>query len=210
MSDSTATLLRAADSRRVRWKNGGGWTREIAVASDATTSSGPEPSGIADGFRWRISIAEIEQDGPFSVFPGIDRELLLLNGNGIELAIDDQSPLRLDRPLQAVRFTGEQRVHCRLIDGPTRDFNVMVRRSAFKANVRARRLENLQPITLASNRDYLIHVVEGTLRASFAGAHLAATNGDSVRIATGNSPESMLMLDGCEQVIVVELEELQF
>ena len=81
---SRLSLLRASDSQRVRWKNDGGWTTEIAR----------EPADAAEAFRWRVSIADIESDGPFSNFPGVDRDLLLLAGNGIELDIDGAPPLR--------------------------------------------------------------------------------------------------------------------
>ena len=68
----SARVLRTADYRRMRWKNGGGWTTELAVS--------PEPG--ADAFDWRISIAEIESDGAFSTFPLCDRWIALLEGNG--------------------------------------------------------------------------------------------------------------------------------
>ncbi|MBS0193963.1 MAG: HutD family protein [Proteobacteria bacterium] len=73
----------ANEYRRVRWRNGGGWTREIAsgrmpVESVATSM----PTGDWD---WRLSIAEIERDGPFSEFAGCDRVLVLLSGNGMRL-----------------------------------------------------------------------------------------------------------------------------
>ena len=110
------TLLHANGYKRVRWKNDGGWTTEIAR----------EPADPADDFVWRISIADIESDGPFSSFPGVARELMLLAGGGIELDIDDAVPLRLTERFQRVRFEGESRVECRLLAGPTRDFNVIL------------------------------------------------------------------------------------
>ena len=100
--------------RRTRWKNDGGWTTEIARSGE-------------DDFRWRISIAEIESDGPFSSFPGIDRDLLLLEGNGIELDIDDAPPRRLVQRFERVQFAGEAKVDCRLVAGPTRDLNLMLK-----------------------------------------------------------------------------------
>lgn len=59
-----------------RWKNGGGETREICrIPSD-------EPDG---DFAWRASIATIERDGDFSCFPGVDRVITLLSGDGVDL-----------------------------------------------------------------------------------------------------------------------------
>ncbi|MFN9927385.1 MAG: HutD family protein, partial [Phenylobacterium sp.] len=62
----TFTLLRAADRLAVPWKNGGGITRELAVWP---------PGASFDDFVWRVSMAEVHQDGPFSSFPGVDRIL---------------------------------------------------------------------------------------------------------------------------------------
>ena len=102
-------LLRAHDYRRMAWKNGGGITTEIA------RSAGD------DEFDWRISIAEIAQDGDFSIFPGVDRELMLLDGGGVELLIGSDAPVALTQRYQKHAFPGEAPVSCRLLDGPTRD-----------------------------------------------------------------------------------------
>jgi len=64
---SRLSLLRASDYQRVRWKNDGGWTTEIAR----------DPSAAADDFRWRVSIADIESDGPFSFHHGLVIVLLV-------------------------------------------------------------------------------------------------------------------------------------
>ena len=58
------------------WKNGGGTTREIAAF--------PPGAGL-DDFGWRLSVAEVERDGPFSVFSGVDRTIVLLDGAGMRL-----------------------------------------------------------------------------------------------------------------------------
>ena len=69
-------VLSPADYRRMPWKNGGGHTTEIAAE--------PPGAGTAS-FVWRVSVADIAQDGPFSAFPGIDRTLVLLSGRGMRL-----------------------------------------------------------------------------------------------------------------------------
>ena len=58
------------------WKNGGGVTRQIAID--------PPGSGL-DDFGWRLSTAEVAQDGPFSRFDGVDRQLHILAGEGLDL-----------------------------------------------------------------------------------------------------------------------------
>jgi environmental stress-induced protein Ves len=57
--------------RPVAWLNGGGLTRELA--------RGPVSSAQAE-FGWRLSLADIERDGPFSSMPGCDRSFALVEG----------------------------------------------------------------------------------------------------------------------------------
>ncbi|WP_394791738.1 HutD family protein [Rhodoferax sp.] len=107
------------------WKNGGGTTREIVCQ--------PPGAGM-DNFDWRISIASITQAGPFSAFPGIDRNIMLLDGAGVRLqaaGIDH----RLDTPGQPFAFSGDLALNCTLLGGASTDFNVMVRRSRLRAEV---------------------------------------------------------------------------
>jgi uncharacterized protein len=112
-------LFRADDLVAAPWKNGGGATREIAAYP---------PGSTFDDFAWRVSIADVDADGPFSRFAGIDRTIVLLDGNGMELVLDGAAGHRLDQPFEPFEFAGETGVAAVLIDGPTRDFNLMVRR----------------------------------------------------------------------------------
>lgn len=113
------------------WKNGGGVTREITCQP---------PGAPLDGFDWRLSIAHIASDGPFSAFPGIDRVITLLQGAGVHLQCGSAGwEHRLDQALQPFAFAGEDAIHARLIDGDCHDFNVMTRRSACRAEVQVLR-----------------------------------------------------------------------
>ena len=107
------------------WKNGGGLTREIATH--------PPGAGF-DDFEWRLSVAEVARDGPFSAFPGVDRILVLLRGAGMRLLRDD-TVHALDRPGAAFAFGGETPIDAQLVAGPTTDFNVMTRRGRWSAEV---------------------------------------------------------------------------
>lgn len=121
-----ARHLTVAGQRVMAWKNGGGSTREVAIAPSAVAAA---------GFSWRISVASVAADGPFSVFPGIDRSLWLLRGNGMVLDVAGRE-VRLERPLQRFDFAGEVPIHARLIDGPNEDLNVMVDRATTAGDAR--------------------------------------------------------------------------
>lgn len=112
-------ILTPADYRRMPWKNGGGETIEIAVA--------PEGAGL-DDFAWRLSMAKVERDGPFSVFPGVDRTLCILEGEGVRLAVDGRAPVELTRGSAPYSFAGDIAAGAALVAGPILDFNIMTRR----------------------------------------------------------------------------------
>lgn len=185
-------LIAASESRRVRWKNDGGWTTELAR----------DPAG-ADDFRWRASIAEIESDGPFSVFPGVERDLILLDGEGIELDVDGAAPKRLTQRFERVRFAGEARVDCRLIAGPTRDFNVMARRDAVRAEVVARPLAGSMLVFAEPGEEWLIHVLAGHLDARDGDEELLAEAGACLYLDFRDAPDAgRIALDGAGELVL--------
>ena len=114
----------------VPWKNGGGSTTEIFALP---------PGALFHDFDWRISLATISQDGPFSLFPGVDRTLALVEGPGLVLDIDD-SRFMLDEMDAIIEFAGESAVRASLDGGPTIDFNVMSRRTVCHHKFGRRRL----------------------------------------------------------------------
>lgn len=107
----------------VPWKNGGGVTRQIAIFP---------PGSDMNSFDWRISTAEVAQDGPFSRFEGIDRRLYILDGAGLELRFGGGTRSTL-RPGDHLDFAGEADVHGALLQGPVTDLNIMVRRDRLRA-----------------------------------------------------------------------------
>ncbi len=107
-----------------RWKNGAGVTREIAAW--------PPGAGI-DDFEWRLSVAELERDAPFSAFPGVDRCIVVLDGAGMSLSDDRGVPVQALRPFEPWPFEGERVLLATLPHGPCRDFNVMTRRGHWRA-----------------------------------------------------------------------------
>ncbi|MDH6267442.1 environmental stress-induced protein Ves [Rhizobium sp. SG_E_25_P2] len=114
-------ILRRDDYRKMPWKNGKGVTEEVA--------SFPDGAGL-DEFGWRLSIAHVAEDGPFSVFPGIDRTITLLSGKGMTLDLPDES-VELHVAGAPFSFSGDLEISSRNHGGPTVDFNVMTRRGIF-------------------------------------------------------------------------------
>ena len=78
-----------------------------------------------------MSIADITQNGPFSAFPTMDRELTLIAGNGIVLHGVSGS-MRLAQVGESVVFPGEESLQAELIDGPVRACNLIGRRGVLR------------------------------------------------------------------------------
>ncbi|PKV89222.1 HutD family protein [Streptomyces sp. TLI_146] len=107
-----------------RWRNGGGATREITS----------RPTGAED-FGWRASVADINRDGPFSAFPGVDRTLTLLTGDGVRLICPGEFDRLLARAGEPFGFSGDLALDAELPGGPCRVLNLMVRRGRWTATV---------------------------------------------------------------------------
>ena len=120
-------FIRASTLRATPWKNGNGSTTEIAVAP---------PGASLDTFDWRVSMASIATDGPFSEFPGIDRTLALVRGKGVALTIGSSAPVVLGSGSEPISFAGDVPTSARLIAGEVTDLNVMTQRRRFSHHLR--------------------------------------------------------------------------
>lgn len=108
------TLVHLGSKPPVAWRNGGGVTRELLAW--------PSPLD----WRVRMSVAEVAANGPFSSFPGVRRWFAVLAGKGVRLTVGDE-PHDLTTHSVPFEFDGGTAAHCELLDGPTRDFNLMLR-----------------------------------------------------------------------------------
>ena len=145
------------------WKNGFGTTTEIAID--------PPDADVGGRFHWRLSIADVGRSGPFSPFPGYERTIMVIAGNGMDLAIGDRPARRLDRLFEPFVFSGDSAAECRLLDGPIRDFNLMVDRSSLRSHLKVLLLDaKPRPLEPASG-DRIVHCFDGVIElATGAGA----------------------------------------
>ena len=194
----TATrILAASDYRRERWKNDAGWTRQI----HAEPRADGEP-----GWDWRLSIAEIERDAPFSGFPGVDRELVLLEGNGLRLRFEDGAEHVLLPPHDRLRFAGERPLSGELVDGPTRDFNLMWRRDAVDAQLWHRPLVGSMAVFVSPGETWAVHLMAGSAGFQHDDGLSALAAGDTALLATGE--RRRFLLDGGGEALLIRLAPL--
>lgn len=159
----------AEDYRQMPWKNGRGVTCEI----------GREPADGSDDFTWRLSVADIKEDGPFSLFSGCQRIISTLTGAGMTLTVDGEKsgPLLKYDPFV---FSGEARVSSELIDGPIRDFNLIYRPGRCQA-----RLEWLGAHgsrTFCSQAGRLLIYTVGGLSVNFGGNAVQVLDGQTFNL----------------------------
>ena len=117
------------------WKNGGGSTRELACWPPATAAAG----GM-DSFGWRVSVATIAAPGPFSAFAGVDRQIMLLGGDGVQLTSSGWQHTLAER-WQPFAFSGDEAVDCTMLGGISTDFNLMLRRGVWDGTLQVVRSE---------------------------------------------------------------------
>lgn len=156
--------LKLHDYQKMPWKNGLGFTFEIARQS----------SLAKDDFDWRLSMADVENDGDFSYFEGKKRIISTLSGAGMRLQIAKQSHVEVcSRDLFA--FDGELPVFCQLIDGSIRDLNLIYNTEYVRPRMQWIVGADNQTV-LSAAQDILIFNLAGQLQVSIYAKmyHLAA------------------------------------
>lgn len=144
-------IIRYEECESSLWKNGSGSTKQLLIW--------PKGADLSN-FDFRISIATISSDGPFSLFHGIDRQLCILEGEGVKLHIKGndlgQSEEIILRPNDPpFCFSGETQIESKLLDNQILDFNVMTRRGKYRACIEQLELDgpfSLEP-TKTSRED---------------------------------------------------------
>jgi len=82
-----------SENKKMPWKNGLGTTFEIICYPN-------------DKYEWRLSRAIIEKENQFSHFPGFERILVIISGDGLRL---NQFELQ---PFEPYSFSGNDSIHC--------------------------------------------------------------------------------------------------
>jgi environmental stress-induced protein Ves len=141
------------------WANGRGITHEVMASPNS------------EDWDWRLSIAEVSEDGPFSVLPGVDRILVVATGNGITLNTAGVSHTlkRFDK----LHFDGQQETIGELRNGPIYDVNLMVKRdrNVGAPNVEIKLLDRNEAIELDDVPNFVgLVVLEGAVTIATSGS----------------------------------------
>ena len=198
-------VLPAHEYRRERWRNGLGWTREILRQPDR------------EDWDWRLSIAEIQGDTDFSRFPGVERILVLLHGEGLRLQFDaaEASPaaqthtetVEIEPPHGRRRFAGERGVHAQPSGDAVHVFNLMWRRDRVIAELWHRPLVGSMVLFVEPGDTWVVFLIGG--RASLGdgaghSVHLAAQ--DTALATAPGAQRRRYLLDGGGEALLIRVQ----
>ncbi len=117
MRPGSSFVLRTVHATQPQpWQNGGGVTRELAR-----------------GAGWRVSLADVVADGPFSVFENLRRHSVVIGCAGLDLRCAG-AHVALD-PMRCASYNGGIAWQATLRAGATRAFNVMASEGRASAQV---------------------------------------------------------------------------
>jgi uncharacterized protein len=162
-------IIRASEHKTVPWKNGGGTATNI-IAS-------PDGAGF-DAFDWRLSGAHVGRDGPFSIFPDVNRTMVILSGEALALHGLAPEPIVLTTLSAPFDFPGDVPVSATLPAGPVDDLNIMSHRGKFRHSVRRSRLSIDE--TIAPKGTLLVYVEAGTVFATRISGRETLGGGDTL------------------------------
>lgn len=176
-----------------RWQNGGGVTHQLCRHDDE------------HGMLWRVSVAEVASDGPFSRFENINRVIMLLGGAGFSLHGVGAKPQVLDKPLEPFAFAGETPIHCSLINGAVRDFNLMTRRDVLSAVLEVLTL-NSDAHELTAGGQTIVFVASGQLDVAFNGQRYVLDTEHSLLLSNEKGTLLLSTSNGAK-VVFIRLDE---
>jgi environmental stress-induced protein Ves len=153
------------DYQIMPWKNGLGSTTQILIS--------PENTSVQENnFDWRISSAQLSLYGSFSLFPGYDRFLLLVQGN--EMMLNTNGFETSVKSGQVFRFTGEDTISYKTSDENTKDLNLFIDRAKVCADLCFFEGQNQHQIS--GKKKYFIISLNGISKIDFENKEILELN----------------------------------
>jgi environmental stress-induced protein Ves len=179
-------IIRMSELKTIPWKNGGGVTREIAASQERGE------------LAWRLSMADVDSDGPFSRFEGLTRILTVIEGNGMDLISAGKTQEALNG--LPVRFDGALNIESKLRDGPLRDLNLMFNPIFYDGDVTCRSGPHNEMLQAGPARTIAVFALRG---AGQIDKTIRLFAGDTMLLDAGSA---QLTLDRDAAVLLISLE----
>ncbi|MDR6992998.1 HutD family protein [Luteimonas sp. 3794] len=191
---SSIQRIDAHEARRLRWRNDLGWTREIHA----------EPGAEAGVWTWRLSIAKIEQPAAFSRFEGVERELMLLAGDGLTLRFDDGQVSDLQPPHARLRFAGERALRGEPAGPAVSALNLMWHPGDVVASTWHRPLVGTMVVFVDPGDCWMVHLLAG--QARLAGMHMRPLERGDTLLLRAPGGRCRHVLDGGGEVLLARFQ----
>ena len=187
------THLPAAAYTVMPWKNGKGVTREVVAWR-------PLPSAA---FTFRLSMADLNHgDSEYSRFPGIDRALVILEGDGVVLRTGDRPPLPMVPRETLAFFSGDDATSSCLTSPSGRDLNVMWDRSVLSPVVRLASGDDVT-VDASANGHVFVVAVGGDAIVGVDGASHVVADGDTLHVRSDDKPTVVTIRCRAQALVVV-------
>jgi environmental stress-induced protein Ves len=195
------TKLSPDTFKTIPWKNGLGHTTELAISN----------GGSLDNFDWRLSIASVVNDGDFSNFSGYQRNLVLIEGNGLTLDHRNGDVDKLTQLLDIARFDGGSKTHGALLDGGIKDFNVMTNQNTFSPEVNTYVAKQAVTVELLAGNLLFAYSLTGEIAVETLshGDYCSVPAGHLIKLSTTNEKKITNQLTGKvtgENMIIIQLK----
>jgi environmental stress-induced protein Ves len=182
----------ARDYLRERWRNGEGWTRQILAVPEA------------QDWTLRLSIAELSTPARYSHFPGVEREQMLLSGQGLRLDFDGGGQVSLLPPYQRHRFSGGHGLQA-VPDGPVTALNLMWKPDRVQVQSWHRPLVGDLFCFVTEGTAWIVHLLAGQMRVQGGGASYDLEQGDTAWLA--GVPGTRFAIDGGGEALLVKVQQ---
>jgi environmental stress-induced protein Ves len=116
-------IIRYSELVVIPWKNGAGVRRDL-LSGELSESQG----SITANSTWMLSLADLNQDAPFSSYPGVSRWFMPIGDGRLTLVFkvgEANHPVALNGTSEAHFFSGDDELTMLLHDGPMKALNVM-------------------------------------------------------------------------------------
>lgn len=178
-------IIRVSDLVARPWRNGGGITREILEVRHGAV------------LLWRLSMADVASDGPFSDFSGLMRVLTVIDGGAMELITPNGSLMAA--PRQPVQFDGGLAVSSKLCDGPLRDLNLMFDPGHIEGKLGLVEGPLRINLTCTAQQSYALHMLCG--KAGVGGDEVLA-GGDTLVLEAGAQDTEITLTAGSAALLI--------
>jgi len=193
------TILSPDNFKTIPWKNGLGHTTELAISD----------GGSLDNFDWRLSIASVVNDGDFSNFAGYQRNLVLIEGEGLTLDHRNGDVDKLSNLLDIAHFDGGCNTHGALVNGGIKDFNIMTNQATFTADVNCYIEQQSVTVELATDSLVFAYSLTDTLTIESNRAELGNLSvGHLARLQPSTNIEQITAVITGKDMIVIELKAI--